>query len=90
MIAELVNLICPSAEWLAPKQMLPVAPRCLRLQIARVTRANAGRYWSAGEQTAPAVWFDYSEYRSGEHPRMRLANFRNALQADVFARFIFG
>ena len=42
---------------------------------------------SAGEQTAPAVWFAYSEDRRGEHPRQHLKNFTGALQADAYAGF---
>ena len=41
----------------------------------------------AGEKTAPAVWFAYSEDRKGEHPRQHLKNFKGALQADAYAGF---
>jgi transposase len=41
----------------------------------------------AGEHTAPAVWFAYSEDRKGEHPRRHLKNFKGALQADAYAGF---
>ncbi len=57
-------------------------------------KTKTGRLWTyvrddrpAGEQTAPAVWFAYSEDRKGEHPRTHLASFRGALQADAFAGF---
>ncbi len=57
-------------------------------------KTKTGRLWTyvrddrpAGEVTAPAVWFAYSEDRKGEHPRTHLANFRGALQADAFAGF---
>ena len=57
-------------------------------------KTKTGRLWTyvrddrpAGEQTAPAVWFAYSEDRRGEHPRQHLKNFRGALQADAFAGF---
>jgi transposase len=42
---------------------------------------------SAGEDTAPAVWFAYSEDRKGEHPRRHLKNFKGGLQADAYAGF---
>jgi transposase len=42
---------------------------------------------SAGENTAPAVWFAYSPDRKGEHPRQHLKNFKGALQADAYAGF---
>ncbi len=57
-------------------------------------KTRTGRLWtyvrddrSAGEQTAPAVWFAYSEDRRGEHPRQHLKNFTGALQADAYAGF---
>jgi transposase len=57
-------------------------------------KTKTGRLWtyvrddrSAGEQTAPALWFAYSEDRKGDHPRVHLTKFRGALQADAFAGF---
>ena len=57
-------------------------------------KTKTGRLWTyvrddrpAGEQTAPAVWFAYSEDRRGEHPRQHLKNFTGALQADAYAGF---
>jgi len=57
-------------------------------------KTKTGRLWTyvrderpAGEQTAPAVWFAYSEDRRGEHPRRHLKNFTGALQADAYAGF---
>jgi transposase len=57
-------------------------------------KTKTGRLWTyvrddrpAGENTAPAVWFAYSEDRKGEHPRIHLESFRGALQADAFAGF---
>jgi transposase len=57
-------------------------------------KTKTGRLWTyvrddrpAGEDTAPAVWFSYSEDRKGEHPRQHLRNFRGALQADAYAGF---
>jgi Transposase IS66 family. len=41
----------------------------------------------AGEGTAPAVWFAYSEDRKGEHPKQHLKNFKGALQADAYSGF---
>lgn len=41
----------------------------------------------AGEQTAPAVWFAYSQDRKGEHPRHHLKDLRGALQADAYSGF---
>jgi transposase len=57
-------------------------------------KTKTGRLWtyvrderSAGESTAPAVWFAYSPDRKGEHPRQHLKNFKGALQADAYAGF---
>jgi hypothetical protein len=57
-------------------------------------KTKTGRLWTyvrdertAGESTAPAVWFAYSPDRKGEHPRLHLKNFKGALQADAYAGF---
>ena len=57
-------------------------------------KTKTGRLWTyvrddrpAGEATAPAVWFAYSEDRKGEHPRQHLKNFKGALQADAYSGF---
>jgi hypothetical protein len=57
-------------------------------------KTRTGRLWTyvrddrpACEQTAPAVWFAYSEDRRGEHPRQHLKAFKGALQADAYAGF---
>src|SRR5450631_2940941 len=57
-------------------------------------KTRTGRLWTyvrderaAGEDTAPAVWFAYSEDRKGEHPRRHLRNFAGVLQADAYAGF---
>jgi hypothetical protein len=57
-------------------------------------KTKTGRLWTyvrddrpAGEDTAPAVWFAYSEDRKGEHPRQHLKAFRGGLQADAYAGF---
>ena len=57
-------------------------------------KTKTGRLWTyvrddrpAGEDTAPAVWFAYSEDRKGEHPRQHLRNFKGGLQADAYAGF---
>jgi transposase len=57
-------------------------------------KTKTGRLWtyvrderSAGENTAPAVWFAYSPDRKGEHPRQHLKNFKGASQADAYSGF---
>jgi transposase len=57
-------------------------------------KTKTGRLWTyvrdertAGEKTAPAVWFAYSEDRKGEHPSQHLKSFKGALQADAYSGF---
>ena len=57
-------------------------------------KTKTGRLWTyvrdertAGENTAPAVWFAYSPDRKGENPREHLKHYRGALQADAYAGF---
>ncbi len=57
-------------------------------------KTKTGRLWTyvrdertAGETTAPAVWFAYSPDRKGEHPRKHLKHFKGALQVDAYAGF---
>lgn len=38
----------------------------------------------AASQDAPAVWFQYSPDRKGEHPQRHLRDFRGILQADAY------
>ena len=61
---------------------------------ASTGKTKTARLWTyvrderpAGEKTAPAVWFAYSEDRKGEHPRAHLKTFKGALQADAYAGF---
>lgn len=57
-------------------------------------KAHLGRIWayvrddrSWGDGAHPAVWFQYSEDRRGEHPRQHLGNFSGVLQVDAFAGY---
>jgi transposase len=57
-------------------------------------KTKTGRLWTyvrddrpAGLNTAPAVWFAYSEDRKGEHPKRHLKDFKGALQADAYSGF---
>ena len=58
-------------------------------------KTKTGRLWTyvrddrpAGEDTAPAVWFAYSEDRKGDHPRRHLKDFKGALQADAYSGYV--
>ena len=55
-------------------------------------RTKIGRLWvyvrddrPAASADAPAVWFQYSPDRKGEHPRRHLQDYRGVLQADAYA-----
>ena len=54
-------------------------------------RTKIGRLWvyvrddrPAASRDAPAVWFQYSPDRKGEHPQKHLAHFSGILQADAY------
>ena len=57
-------------------------------------KAHTGRLWvyvrddrPSGDKAPPAVWFQYSADRKGEHPVRHLLNFKGILQADAFAGY---
>ena len=54
-------------------------------------RTKTGRLWvyvrddrPAASSEPPAVWFQYSPDRKGEHPQQHLKSFRGTLQADAY------
>ena len=54
-------------------------------------RTKTGRLWvyvrddrPAASQDPPAVWFQYSPDRRGEHPQRHLRDFKGVLQADAY------
>jgi transposase len=57
-------------------------------------KAHTGRLWvyvrddrPSGDPAPPAVWFQYSADRKGEHPARHLKNFSGVLQADAYAGY---
>lgn len=57
-------------------------------------KAHTGRLWvyvrddrPSGDVAPPAVWFQYSADRKGEHPARHLKHFIGVLQADAFAGY---
>lgn len=55
-------------------------------------RTKTGYLWTYvrderpwGSSAAPAVWFDYSPNRKGEHPRRHLQEFRGVVHCDAYA-----
>jgi transposase len=57
-------------------------------------KVHTGRLWvyvrddrPSGSEEAPAVWFQYSADRRGEHPARHMKTFSGVLQADAFAGY---
>ena len=57
-------------------------------------KAHTGRLWvyvrddrPSGDKAAPAVWFQYSANRKGEHPGRHLKKFSGILQADAYSGY---
>ena len=57
-------------------------------------KAHTGRLWvyvrddrPSGDVAPPAVWFQYSADRKGEHPARHLKHFGGVLQADAYAGY---
>jgi transposase len=57
-------------------------------------KTKTGRLWvyvrderPAAGTCAPAVWFDYTPNRKGEHPQRHLHNFSGVVQADGYAGY---
>jgi transposase len=57
-------------------------------------KAHTGRLWvyvrddrPSGDKAPPAVWFQYSADRKGEHPARHLKNYIGILQADAYAGY---
>ena len=66
----------------------------IRVLGGKGKRARTGRLWvyvrddrPSGDQSPPAVWFQYSVDRKGEHPARHLKHFSGILQADAFAGY---
>jgi len=66
----------------------------IRVLGGKGSKARTGRLWvyvrddrPSGDKAAPAVWFQYSGSRKGEHPAKHLKHFRGVLQADAFAGY---
>ena len=66
----------------------------IRVLGGKGSKAKTGRLWvylrddrpGAG-QAPPAVWFEYSADRKGEHPARHLKDWQGILQADAFAGY---
>lgn len=66
----------------------------IRALGGRGGKVHTGRLWvyvrddrPSGSKAAPAVWFQYSVDRKGDHPAKHLKKFSGVLQADAFAGY---
>lgn len=66
----------------------------IRVLGGKANKAKTGRLWvyvrddrASADTAAPAVWFQYSANRRGEHPTRHLRDFAGILQADAFAGY---
>ena len=66
----------------------------IRVLGGKGNKAKTGRLWvyvrddrPAGLQAPPAVWFQYSPGRHGDHPARHLRGWHGILQADAFAGY---
>ena len=66
----------------------------IRALGGKAGKVHTGRLWvyvrddrPSGCQASPAVWFQYSADRKGEHPVRHLRTFSGVLQADAFAGY---
>lgn len=57
-------------------------------------KTKTGRLWTyvrddrpAGSKDPPAVWYQFSPDRKGEHPQRHLKNFKGILQADAYSGY---
>jgi transposase len=64
----------------------------IRALGGRGEKAHTGRLWvyvrddrPSGDKAPPAVWFQYSADRKGEHPARHLKNYSGILQADAYS-----
>jgi transposase len=66
----------------------------IRALGGRGEKAHMGRLWvyvrddrPSGDKAPPAVWFQYSADRRGEHPARHLRNYSGILQADAYSGY---
>ena len=66
----------------------------IRVLGGKGNKAKTGRLWvyvrddrPGARQAPPAVWFQYSADRKGEHPAQHLKDWRGILQADAFSGY---
>lgn len=97
-VAQAARLLSPLAEAIA--RYVVAADKVhgddtpIRVLGGAGAKARTGRLWvyvrddrPSGDTAPPAVWFQYSANRKGEHPVRHLRHFNGILQADAFAGY---
>jgi transposase len=97
-VAQAAQLLTPLAEAIG-RYVLEAAKihgddTPIRALGGKGGKVHTGRLWvyvrddrPSGSEAAPAVWFQYSVDRKGDHPARHLKTFSGVLQADAFAGY---
>lgn len=97
-VAQAARLLSPLAEaigrYVVAADKVHGDDTPIRVLGGAGAKARTGRLWvyvrddrPSGDTAPPAVWFQYSANRKGEHPVRHLRHFKGILQADAFAGY---
>ena len=97
-VAQAARLLSPLAQaigrYVLAAQKIHGDDTPIRVLGGAGAKARTGRLWvyvrddrASGDVAPPAVWFQYSVDRKGEHPVRHLKDFSGILQADAFAGY---
>ncbi|MDP9606141.1 UNVERIFIED_ORG: hypothetical protein J2W38_005961 [Variovorax paradoxus] len=97
-VAQAARLLSPLAEaigrYVLAADKIHGDDTPIRVLGGAGAKARTGRLWGyvrddrpSGDAAPPAVWFQYSANRKGEHPVRHLRHFKGILQADAFAGY---
>ena len=97
-VAQAARLLSPLAEaigrYVVAADKVHGDDTPIRVLGGAGAKARTGRLWvyvrddrPSGDTSPPAVWFQYSANRKGEHPVRHLRHFKGILQADAFAGY---
>lgn len=97
-VAQAARLLSPLAEaigrYVVAADKVHGDDTPIRVLGGAGAKARTGRLWvyvkddrPSGDTAPPAVWFQYSANRKGEHPVRHLKHFKGILQADAFAGY---
>lgn len=97
-VAQAARLLSPLAEaigrYVLAADKIHGDDTPIRVLGGAGNKARTGRLWvyvrddrPSGDTAPPAVWFQYSANRKGEHPVRHLRHFKGILQADAFAGY---